>query len=179
MVRFTALWSLPAAGKTLSYLLRLSSRYTSIPRFIPTGHTPPGACQTSSSTLSNGTIFALTWNLSLYFLLSTLAVPSVSMSTILSSCLHILYLQETFLPFPVTRLYVLLVVIICIPALHPFSFQAASPDSLQQVLDRRTSISCLIIAGSTGISLNFLILRLFSMLSLTSIAMSVSVNICM
>lgn len=78
-----------------------------------------------------------------------------------------------------TWLYVLLVVIICIPALHPFSFQAASPDSLQQVLDRRTSISCLIIAGSTGMSLNFLILRLFSMLSLTSIAMSVSVNICM
>ncbi len=51
--------------------------------------------------------------------------------------------KKTFLPFPVTRLYVLLVVIICIPALHPFSFQAASP-ILQQVLDRRTSISCLL-----------------------------------
>ena len=59
---------------------------------MPNGHTPPGACPTSSSTLSNGTIFALTWNLSLYFLLSTLAMPSVSMSTILSSCMNAMVL---------------------------------------------------------------------------------------
>ena len=42
-----ALFPLPTAGKTVVKRLRLSSRYTSMPSFMPNGQTPPTGCPTS------------------------------------------------------------------------------------------------------------------------------------
>lgn len=74
---FTALWSFPAAGYSVSYCFSDSSRYTGIPDRIPNGQTPPGACPIRRSTSSNGIIFALIWNVSLNLWLSMRAVPIV------------------------------------------------------------------------------------------------------
>jgi hypothetical protein len=66
------------AGYTISNLFNDSSKYILTPLLTANGQTPPTACPINGSTSSNVNIFAFNPNIDLYFELSTLTSPAVT-----------------------------------------------------------------------------------------------------